>query len=434
MSHKKSELIAKLEKISFLHHKALSIKHKMANFVPEDNYERKSIVPVFPGEYEDEEDREDLECSVDHEDEDAIEQMTEEFDSRYCPREPGKPDFGRKPGLDTPLTNEYKKKKGWIPLVAGFVVVCSLISGGLFSGDALTIILNLVVIAACGVAVFFFFKRIKELTAADEEVTKASIAGYEQRNKEKEQKYEQDMKEYQSLMTSYKLSRADFIEAYTSWRNLYLESQNEEKQIAAKLEADRVAAVAKIEEEEFTPALQELAEISDIITPEYLPAIDIIIDLLKSGRADDFKEAINLYEDMVYRERQLQLQREQEERRRYEEEQRRRDEERRHQEEMKFREDQERRRRREEERRLRDEENRAREEARAREREALRMKYDEKERIRKEEYKKHMNNLEQERKQSNLAQAQCRACAHAGRCNMMAYNKTPTCTGFTPRR
>ena len=62
------------------------------------------------------------------------------------------------------------------------------------------------------------------------------------------------------------------------------------------------------------------------------------------------------------------------------------------------------------------------------------MKYDEKERIRKEEYKKHMNNLEQERKQRNAAQAQCRACAHAGRCNMMAYNKTPTCTGFTPRR
>ena len=36
----KNELLVKLETISILHDKVLSIKRKMNNFMPEDNYER----------------------------------------------------------------------------------------------------------------------------------------------------------------------------------------------------------------------------------------------------------------------------------------------------------------------------------------------------------------------------------------------------------
>ena len=121
------------------------------------------------------------------------------------------------------------------------------------------------------------------------------------------------MKEYQSLLTSYKLSRADFLEDYSAWRDAYLKSEEEERDIRRKLELDRLAEVNRINEEEFVPAVQELAENNNLLATEYLPAIDTIIKFLKSGRADNLKEAINLYEEILYKERQLQLEREKEE-------------------------------------------------------------------------------------------------------------------------
>lgn len=401
----KNELITKLEAISVLHNKALSIKSKMNNFTPEDNYERKVKVPLFPGEYENDEERENLESAVEHEDEDAIEQIGQEYDTYYCPREPHKPDVGNQPGPETPLTDEFKKKKSPFLFVAAFVAICSLISGGLFSGNALTVILNLAIIAACVITIFILYKKMKELKKADEEGTKLAIEIYEHRKKEQEQKYEQDMKEYQSLMTSYKLLRADFIEEYTKWREIYLESLKEEAQIEEKLEADRVAAVKKIEDEEFNPVLEDMAELNDLITTEYLPALEIIIDLLKSGRADDLKEAINLYEDIVYRERQLQLQREQEEHRRYEEAMKREAEERHHREQMEFQEKQERQRRYEEKERQRKED-----EIRARE---------------KEEGEKAANRAKAE------AKSRCHWCTNYRNCSVR-HNPPLNCTGFRP--
>lgn len=362
MGLSKEELLKKLEAISILHKKALNIKGKMVNFEPEDIYERKVVVPVFPGEYEDEEEREDLEDAVDHTDDDAVEQMAEEFDSRYCPREPQKPDAGKRPDPTTTQADAYKQSKGCLPIVAGFVAVCSLISGGLFFGDFLTAVLNIIIIAACVVVVLAFLKKMNGLKEEDEKATQRALEQYEQKKQEQAKAYEQDMQAYQSDLNSYKLRKADFIDAYTKWREVYLASLKEEDEIEEKLEADRVAAVKKIEDEEFMPVLNDLAELNDLITTDYLPALDTIIDLLRSGRADDLKEAINLYEDLVYRERQLQLEREKEEQRRYEEQMRREDEERRHREGMAQREEMERQRIREErERQQREDERQARE-------------------------------------------------------------------------
>ena len=355
--------------------------------------------------------------------------MADVYDMHCCPREPSKPDFGKRPTNDTPLTDEYKKKRGPIVFVAGFVAICSLISGGLFSGDFLTIILNIIILAACGFVIFKIYKKINELKATDEKVTIASIESYEDSKKEKEEKYEQDMIKYQTLMNSHKLLKADFLEEYAKWRVLYLKRVKEEEKIEEKLEADRLTMVKKIEDEEFIPALNDLAEFNDLITTEYLPAIDVIIDLLKSGRADDLKEAINLYEDILYRERQLQLQREQEEQRRYEEELRRQDEERRHREEIAFQREQER--------------NRQREFEETQRREAEKQKKEELERYtrekraaedaRREQLKEAAKERDLKAKQNQAAKAQCRACAYAGRCNMSIYNVTPNCTGFRPR-
>ena len=337
----KKELLSKLERISALYDDALSIKIRMDGYEPVDCYERKVLIPIFPGDYEDVDEREEWEMSVDHTDEDAVEQMLEAYDSSYCPREPRKPVAEKRPEPEPALTNDYKKKKGCFPLVGGFAAVCALISGGLFSDDTVTKAVNLAIIAAGVIAVLAFLIKVKKLKAADEEVAQLMIRGYEHRQQEQQENYEREMQEYRSLMSSFELARADFESEYIEWRKAYLAGLDEEAEIAVKLEADRAAAVKEMEKEEYAPAVQKLTLANDLVPAEYLPAVDVLIALIQDGRADDLKEAINLYEDMLYRERQLQLQREQEEQRRYEEEQRRQEEERRYRQEMKLQKEQE---------------------------------------------------------------------------------------------
>lgn len=434
MGMPKNELIAKLEEISALYASTVAIQSQMDDFTPEDHYDRQIVVPQFPGEYKSEKERSAWLELIGHDEEDAVQIMDMAYERVHCPKEPVKPNMGNRPENTHDTANALKKKLGCLPIVAAFVAVCSLISGGLFSGEAGTIIGNLVIIGACAVAVLFFLKKYKSAQQADEEVTKVMIENYDESKREAEEKYEQDMNIYQTERTAYILSKGDFLEEYAAWRDIYLDHLREEAEIEEKLEADRVAGVNRIYEEQYVPAQKKLEECNDLITAEYLPVLHIIIELIKSGRADDLKEAVNLYEELMYRERQLELEREKEEQRRWEEEQRRQDEERRHREEMKFREDQERQRRYEEDQRRREEERRHREDMRAQESEARSRELQERERLRKEQYKAHMNQIEQQNKQWNAAQKQCQACAHAGRCNMMAYNKTPNCTGFTPRR
>ncbi len=427
----KSELIKKLEAIAILRDKGLAIKNKMNNFTPEDNYERKVIVPLFPGEYGDEEEREEWENAVEHEDEDAIEQMAQVYDMRYQPREPRKPEEEKQPKAETPLTDEYKKKKGFLPFVVGFVAVCALISGGLFSGDTLTMVLNIAIIAPCVIVLLLFYKKMTELKAADKKNTKLALENWEQRKKDNEQKYEQDMKNHQALMNSFKLSKADFVDEYSKWRTTYLESVKEEAEIEEKLEADRIAAVEKIENEEFAPVLQDLADLNDLVTTDYLPALDIIINLLKSGRADDLKEALNLYEDIVYRERQLQFEREKEEQRQYEEKLRRQDAERRHQEDMRFREDQERQRRYEEESRQREAERRHREDMELREKQERDRQYEERRRMQEERRRNDRAELNRKMEEDRATRRQCNTCALVGHCSM-AFRR-PNCASYRPK-
>lgn len=425
------ELIKKLEAISALRDKAIEIKSKMNNFTPEDNYERKVIVPLFPGNYKDNNEREEWENAVEHEDEDAIEQMAQVYDMCYQPREPRKPEEEKQPRAETPLTDEYKKKKGFLPLVCGFVAVCALISGGLFSGDTLTMVLNIAIIVPCVVGLLLFYNKINKLKATDEKNTKLALENWEQRKKGNEQKYEQDIKNYQALMNSFKLSKANFVDKYSKWRASYLESMNEEAEIEEKLEADRADAVAQIEKDEFLPVLQDLDTLNDLVTTDYLPALDTIISLLKNGRADNLKEAINLYEDILYRERQLDFEREKEEQRQYEEELRRQDAERRYQEEKQFRENQERERRYEEERREREMERRHNEEMKQREQMELNRQREERRRLEDERRRNDRAELNRKMEEDRATRHQCNTCALVGHCSM-AFRR-PNCASYRPK-
>ncbi|MBQ7768042.1 MAG: hypothetical protein IJ403_04085 [Oscillospiraceae bacterium] len=188
-------------------------------------------------------------------------------------------------------------------------------SGGLFARDGLTIVLNLILLAACVATFLFVNQKKKAAKAADEEATKAAIAAFQKEQKEQAEKYARDTKAYQDALPSYEQAKATFLQDYTKWREIYLAHLAEEARIEEQLEKDRLAGQKKIYAEEYTPAQDYLESCNNLLTEKYLPAADVLIDLLRSGRADDLKEAINLLEDMLYRERQLELQREQEQQR-----------------------------------------------------------------------------------------------------------------------
>ena len=427
----KNELLTKLEKIRKLYNETLSIQEEMDNFVPEDCYDRKVVVPEFPGEYENEQVREVWKNTLDHTEDDAIEIAKALHIKFIGPKEPEKP-----------VKTEFKEREdqtlkakqigfGCLSYIAAaisaFFFLGALVGVDENTRDTLPVILGIAITFAAAFAVLTLVQlyakksiadKIKEEKAAHDRQQAAIMADYAQ----KRQAFEYKNKEY-------KVKLQKFLEDYAAWREIYLESVAEEEQIEEQLEADRVAAVEKIYEERYAPVQAALDETNDLITQKYLPALDIIIDLLRSGRADDLKEAINLFEDIVYRERQLALEREMEE-------QHRQDEERHHREQMEFQQAQEYQRQREEQQRQKDAERHHQEQMkfqqdqeRQRQREEQQRQQNA-ERQRREEMSKQRD---MERKQESAAQAQCRACANVGHCNMSIHNKTPNCTGFRPR-
>lgn len=435
MGASREELLKKLEAISILHKKALNIKRKMNAFTPEDNYERKVKVPKFPLEIKSEYDEEVCEIlvdDVDHTESDAVEAMANCYDVSYKPKEPAEPKIKKFSYSEDGEYSNKKSKLGCLSYLAAGVTIFFALSLILGTAEGAESTITLIAIIA---AVLFVLFRIM-IVATAKGAKNAEAKARAKYNAEKEQimaDYNAKVKDFEAKCEAYGQTKAEFLKKYAAWREIYLESVAEEDEIEAKLEADRQAEVAKIEREEFDPVFNDLAAINDIVTTEYLPALDTLIELIRSGRADDLKEAINLYEDIRYRERQLQLEREKEAQRREEAALKREAEERHYREQMEFQKQQEYNRQREAAEQRQAEERRHREDMQQREREARDRQLQERERARKEEYNARMNRIDEERKLSAAAQAQCRACANAGRCNMMVHNKTPNCTGFRPR-
>lgn len=417
MSMPKNELIEKLEEISALYANTKAIQARMDAYTPEDHYDRKIVVPQFPGEYRTDEERDVWQESVDHREDDAVAQMEAQYKRIYAPRKPSAPrieDF-KKP---TTSYNDDEKVKNY-----GCLATAGAVLGGMF---ALSFIANLVsgipfisvfplVVAAIG-ALLFVFGRSKKKQIEDALLIRQEEA-YAAYNKEKTallEAHKVEMQAYEEAMKVCEENLRQFISDYSQWREIYLKSVQEETVIAQKLEEDRQAGVQKIYEQEYLPAEAALKEGNNLVAVGYLPALSIIVSLLKSGRADDLKEAINLYEVIVYRERQLALEREKEAQRQYEEQQRRRDEERRYQADMQFRKDQERQRQREEEQRQKDAERHHREEMQQRERQAQ----EEKMRAARE----------------RESQKRCEWCAHKLTCRQRYYDGAYNCTGFTPQK
>jgi uncharacterized membrane protein YeaQ/YmgE (transglycosylase-associated protein family) len=427
------DLVAKLKTILDLYQNTQQVQEQMDNFQPEDHYVRKVKVPQFPGTFRSEEEREAWRDKLDHLDDDAIETAEQVHRKFYAPKEPEKPRLKEFQKINDKELQNKQSQFGCLSQVAAGIAGFFVLGALLNLNDEYGALPTILIIAAIAVAAFFFFKSKAKAAKAAEDIQNANaLLAHNRQQEEIMAEYNEKMKVYQKETAAYEVALQDFLAAYALWLKDYIASEQEEERIADQLEEERQAEVRKIYEEKMLPAKAALNKANDLVSEEYLPVLNILIKLIESSRADDLKEAINLYEDLVYRERQLQLQREQEEQRQREEEQRRQDEERRHREEMKFRKDQERQRQYEEEQRRQDEERRHREETKFREDQERQRRHDEEQR-RREQLNRAREEREQKAAQWNAANAQCRACAYAATCDMKIHNRTPNCTGFRPR-
>ena len=429
----REELLNKLNLISNLYEKAKQIQEEMDSFVPEDYYVRDVVVPEFPGQYETEKQRALWREKLDHTYAGAVELAERTHREVYSPKEPAKPKLTKfvKP-QNHELQEKLTKSKNRFYVGAGVGIFFFLgIFSCMLSGDW-DVLPFVTIVALAGAAAFWFFhKKYNETKLVEEKQIAEALDAHNRQQDEIKAEYAKNMKAYEGEIAVYEEKLSKFLEEYAAWREIFIASQKEERLIKDQLEKDRQTAVEKIYKETLQPVLDALNEENDLVSKEYLPVLRIITDLLRSGRADGLKEAINLYEEIVYRERQLQLQREQEAQRRYEEEQRRQAEERRYQEEKKFREDQERQRQREEERRQQEAERRHREEMAQRDR--MERDRQNEERRRAEEDRRRADRAELDRKQreDRDTRDQCNRCAQVSHCSM-AFRR-PNCASFRPR-
>lgn len=429
----KSELLARLKAVLAKYTDVVAINAELDSFIPEDNYVRNVVVPEFPGGFNSERERRIWKEKLDHTYERAIELAGETYRQIHAPKKPEKPKKQEFMVVkDAELTEKQQKVRNSSFVAIGVCIFFLL--GAVFgvdekTADTLPTILGIAAVAA---ATFAFFKyKEKTIKATIEaKVTEAQVAFNRQQEKIMTE-YNEKMKAYKSETEAHELALKAFLEQYTSWREVYLASQQEEKQIKNQLEKDRQAAVQKIYEEKMLPAMDALSTINDLVPETYLPVLHILIDLINSGRADDLKEAINLHEEILYRERQLALEQEKEAQRQYEERQRRQDEERRYREDMQFRKEQERQRQREEERRQQNAERRHREEMEQRDRQERDRQNEERRRADEERRRTERAESDRRQKEDRDTRDQCNRCAQVGHCSM-AFRR-PSCASFRPQ-
>ena len=423
------ELAKKLEKISALYKDVLAIKQKMNSFIPKDEYERSIVIPDFPEVEGGEKDKSTLLKAVQHENEDAVYLMGAAHKKLYAPKEPPKPE--RKKYVTKTDAKDVQKQNnlGCFSFLALGISIFFLLGGiiniGQLNSEIGWTIPVIFAISLISAGVFVALKIAshiaKEKCKKKEELSRIN---FEREENSIEEAYNEKLLEHEREMALYSKKEEAFLNEYSAWRTVYLAHVAEENNIKKLLEKDKEAELERIDREELAPAIDKLSGANDIITDEYLPSIDKIISLIKSGRASDLKEALNLYEEILYKERQLQFEKEKEEQRQYEELLRRRDAERRHREEMEFLEEQEYQRQREEERRRADLERHHRDEMKLREQEERNRHFEAVSRS-------HSTGSSTSQSDQRSTSRQCTTCAYNGRCSM-AYTR-PNCASYRPR-
>ena len=312
MFNEKNILLQQLETISNLRNEALKVQEKMNTYKPLDKYERKIKVPKFPCK---------TELAIDHKSNNALESARSLYSKEY---EPLKPTVSKKHFKEPKFTDEEKKKQVkyslWRNIGLGVAIFFALGSFSAMDGTMTGALITILVIALGGLGLFFFSRfQLKGIAKVLEERRKKELAEFEAKQKQGKKIFEQNLADYEKAFEKYNSELNKFLEEYSSWRNIYLQHLQEEAEITKQLEKDKVAGIEKIDAEEYQPILIKLAEaMNGVLSNNYLNQVDTLIEYLKSGRADNLKEAIEVYEEELFRKKELQILREQEAQRKYE--------------------------------------------------------------------------------------------------------------------
>lgn len=425
----RKELVTKLENIDALYTNIKNLEHRMAHYEPEDNYPRQVVLPPFPIQCrtnKPEEERNLWVTAIPHEHKDAPRAVQEMHRKYYAPKAPEEPKMPVFKEVTNSTEKEKQNKNGCLSkglfAVAGFFALGFIVN--ITDPNALTILL---IAAVAGAAGFFFHLKAKAATGAIEKANQEAFRQHKEQKAQIEAAHKAKVEEYNKQCAEYEVALQAFMEQYAAWRQVYLQHYEEEQQIKAQLEQDRQATLDKIHAETYAPALATLKEYNDLLSEEYLPVAGEIAGLIKSGRADNMKEAVNLYEDILYRERQEQFEREKEANRHEEEQRRLEAQERQHQEEMEFMEAQERQRAREAKAQQEAQERQHKEMMEQRDREAR----EEKSRREAETRRQQNAELDRQRREDAATRNQCNTCSLNSRCSM-SYRR-PNCASYRPR-
>ena len=295
----KSDLIAKLQGISELYKEAEAMKAKATQFQPAENDSNQAPnEPTFPGEYHNDAERSLWEHAVLlHHIPNAAEEMEKYYREQCCPQ------YKAPVYQDPTPAAENNKLELFGKVCLGSGVVSLFLIGGALSVDG-GFSIALVPILIC-VALFAgsLFKFCKKLKVVKENITIAK-AEHEKVVAAAEAEHAKKMKQYEA-------EKEGFMKVYAQWREAYHSYEVEKMCKTTQWESDRKAGEQKLLSELYIPALKKLEAANDLVSEEYLPVLEDIIDLLCTNRADSLKEAINLYEEISDREKQYALQQKQ---------------------------------------------------------------------------------------------------------------------------
>ena len=143
----KNALLTKLKEISSLYDDVLDVKTEMDEYAPEDNYERERVLPVFPGEYTSEEERNVWATSLDHSLDDATEIVEAAHKNFYAPKKP-EPLKTREFQAPTKTSNFATDNKGCLTPIIIMGLVFLLANAIVGDGKDITC---LVVVALCSI-------------------------------------------------------------------------------------------------------------------------------------------------------------------------------------------------------------------------------------------------------------------------------------------
>ena len=275
----KNELIKKVKKINDIYCESQSVLYEIENVSVEDNYERKIKVPSEPN----------------------------------CPTEVFKPTKYYRSKGDLISLEDYFKK---LPIGFG---IASVVQVGVYfaaksgidgSGDSadqiqtgftnFTKIVLFILIGVC--ALFLVINLLKVFKA---------LLGYSSYVDSVDRKYNDDLAKY----NKYVQEKDIYNKKLENYNEILKQHEDEEESISSKIEEEETKLANSIRAKKYNPLIEKLEKENDgIIGDIYYPDLSLIIDLLESGRADSIKEAINLVEDIKFKERQLDLEREKMER------------------------------------------------------------------------------------------------------------------------